>query len=80
MVPTIQIADAVQQATPPEVLAEVRAKLLDICDVLMKLPGDHPLWDSLLFFGIVVHVQSWRFNVRLEQPASLVVERVLSRP
>jgi hypothetical protein len=66
---------------PADVVAELRARMLEIARVLGAMPESNPIWQSMTAGGLSLDVKRWRFLYRVDRPsAAIVVDQVLALP
>ena len=66
---------------PPDVVAELHARMLEIARVLGAMPESNPIWQSMAGGGLLLDVKRWRLLYRVDRPsAAIVVDQVLALP
>lgn len=69
------------EGVPADVVAELRARMLDIARVLGAMPESNPIWQSMVGGGLFLDVRRWRFHYRVDRPsAAIIVDQVLPLP
>jgi hypothetical protein len=66
---------------PAEVVAELRARMLEIARVLGAMPERSPIWETVSASGQSMDVKGWRFRYRVDrQSGAMVVDQAALVP
>jgi hypothetical protein len=60
-------------SVPGDLLMELRARLREIGRTLGTLPSESQVWPSLAASGMLLEVEGWRFQYRVDLPGRRLV-------